>query len=150
MPVHLHLREGVAKLPDRCARRIVDEHLFGPGLGGDVVDDRDAFVEEMAPPRLDIASHPVTGDPLPFETCDELARHRVQIRQHVRERLRRGLLHRKELDPVTADEKVIAVAFDRRVRDEVVEIAVRRRGHSIRDRRVVVQKLPEEAERLLL
>ena len=44
--------------------------------------------------------------------------------EHVRERLRRRLLHRQHLDARAADQQVIALALDRRVRDEVVEVRV--------------------------
>ena len=85
---------------------------------------------------------------LPFQAGDELPGQRQQIAEHVRERLRRRLLHRQHLDRVPPDDQVVAVALDGGVRDEVVEVRVvcQRRGR--RARRVVVHQPAEEPERL--
>ena len=53
-----------------------------------------------------------------------------EIRQHVRERLGRRLLHRQHLDRVSPNHQMVAVALDGRIRDEVVQMRVvrQRRG----------------------
>jgi len=40
----------------------------------------------VAAPVLQVAPHAIVRDPLPLETRNELARERVQILEHVRER----------------------------------------------------------------
>ena len=56
--------------------------------------------------------------------------HRVEVLQHVRERLRRRLLHRQHLDAVVVDVEMVAVALDRGVRHVEVQVRVvlQRRG----------------------
>ena len=65
-------------------------------------------------------------DALPFEAGDELAGNCEQVAEHVGEGLARRLLHRQHLDLLRADHQVIAVALDRRIGDEVVQVCVRR------------------------
>ena len=45
--VNLQFGQGVAQLMDGRVRGIVDEHLVGSTLGGEVVDERDALVEKV-------------------------------------------------------------------------------------------------------
>ena len=118
--------------------------------GDDVVHDRHALVEEVPAAALDIATHPVARDPLPFEAGDELAGNLVQVLQQKRERLARRLLHRQHLDDAVADQQVVAVAVDRGVGDEVVQVRVVREPGGVHDGRVVVHELAEEPERLAL
>ena len=124
MAVHFQLGQGVAELTDGGARRVVDEHFLRPGLRRDVVHHRHALVEEVPAPGLQIAAHPIIGDALPFQAGDELAGHRVEVREQVGKRLARRLLHRQHLDELATDGQMVAVAFDRRVGDEVVQVRV--------------------------
>ena len=136
----LKFRERVTKLSDRRARGIVDQHLLG-WPGRHVVHDRYAFVEEVPAAALDIPPHPIAGDALPLEAGDELAGDLVQVLQQKRERLARRLLHRQHLDDAVADQEVIAVAVDGRIRDEVVEVRVVREPRGIDHCRRVVHQL---------
>src|SRR5689334_25356747 len=109
MAVDFDFGEGVAELSDGRTRRVVDEHLFGPRFRRDVVDDRDALVEEVSATGLKVAAHLVARDALPFQVRDELARYRVKIPEDVGECLRRRLLHREQLDVPSADLQVVSM-----------------------------------------
>ena len=146
--VHLQLRQRVTELPDRRVRRVVDQHLLRPRLRRDVVHDRHALVEEVPAAALDISTHPVARNSLPFEAGDELARNLVQVLQQERERLARRLLHREHLDDAVADQQVVSVAVDGGIRDEVVQVRVVREPRGVHHGRVVVHELAKEAERL--
>jgi hypothetical protein len=75
--VDLGLRQRVTELPDRRARRIVNQHLFGLRFGRDIVHERDALVEEMAPAALQVSTHPFCGNALPLQAANEVARNLV-------------------------------------------------------------------------
>ena len=77
--VDFDLGQGVAELPHGGAGRVVDQHLLGLCLGRDVVDQRDALVEEVPAAGLDVAPHAVARRALPLETGDELAGHGDEI-----------------------------------------------------------------------
>src|SRR4051794_19809778 len=111
----LEFRQRIAKLADCRIRRIVDEHLLRPGLWGDVVHNRYALVEEVPAAALNITTHPVAWDPLPFETRDELAGNFVQVLHQECEGLAWRLLRREHLDDVVADQQMVSVAIDRGV-----------------------------------
>ena len=122
--VDLELRQGIAQLPDRGARGIVDEHLLRSGVWRDVVDQRHAFVEEVPTACLQLAPHPVAREPLPLQARDQFSRDRVEVAEEERERLARRFLRGQHLDEAMADHEVIALALDRGIRDEVVEVRV--------------------------
>ena len=69
-PLTSSLGQGIAQLPDRGARGIVDEHLLRSGVRRDVVDERHALVEEVPAAGLQLAPHPVARDALPLEARD--------------------------------------------------------------------------------
>ena len=71
--VHLEFGERVAQLPHGGPCGVVDQHLLRPGVRGDVVDERDPLIEEMAPARLDVAPHAVNRAALPLQAPDELS-----------------------------------------------------------------------------
>src|SRR4051794_29500506 len=91
--VDLELRQRVAQLPYGRRRGLVDQHLLWSCVGGDVVHEGHALVEEVSPPALEIASHPVVADALPFEAGDELAGYGVKVLEQERVGLDRRLLH---------------------------------------------------------
>ena len=100
----------------------------------------------MLKKRLEITAHPIARDALPFQTGDELAGDGVEVGQQMRKRVTRRLLHRQDFHELVADRQVIAVAVDRRVSDEIIQVRVmreRRRGYC---RRVVVDEVAEESE----
>ena len=148
--VDLQFRQRVAELADGRVRRVVDEHLLGPRLRRDVVHHRHALVEEVPAAALDVPTHAVARDPLPFEAGDELAGNLVQVLQQERERLARRLLHREHLDDAVADQQMVAVAVDGGIGDEVVQMRVVREPRGIHDGRFVVHQLAEESKRLAL
>ena len=148
--VDFEFGEGITELADGGAGRVVHEHLFRSRFGRDVVDHRHALVEEVPPACLQSPPHAIVRDALPFQTGNEFTRDGVEIREQVREGLARWLLHRQHLDPLAADHEVIAVAVDGRIGDEVIEMRVVRQGRCRHRRRVVVHKLAEEGERLVL
>ena len=148
--MNLQFRQRVAELADRRVRGVVDEHLLGPRLWRDVVHNRHALVEEVPAAALDIPTHPVARDPLPFEAGDELAGNLVQVLHQKRERLARRLLRREHLDDAVADQQVVAVAVDGGVGDEVVQVRVVREPGGVDDGRFVVHELAEEPEGLAL
>ena len=104
----------------------------------------------MPAAALDIPTHAVARDPLPFEAGDELAGNLVQVLHQKRERLARRLLRREHLDDAVADQQVVSVAVDRGVGDEVVQVRVVREPGGVHDGRFVVHELAEEPERLAL
>ena len=107
MAVHLELGERIAKLAHGRARRVVHQHLLGPRIWCQVIDDRDPLVEEVTAACLQIAAHPIAREPLPFQAGDELASDGMQVAQEVRERLAGRLLHREHLQALVSDEQVI-------------------------------------------
>ena len=99
---------------------------------------------------MDIATHPVVRDPLPLQAREALAGKRVQIAKQMREGAARRLLHREHLHAVLADLQVVAVALDRRIRDEIIQMGVVREVRGVHDRGVIVHELSEEPEGLRL
>src|SRR5439155_8351277 len=114
----------------------------------DVVHHRDALVEEVPAPGLEIATHSVAWNALPFQTRDELARYRVEIFQEMRERRARRFLHRQDLHMGRVDVQVGPMAFDWRIGDEVIEMRVVFEGASGRLVTHVVHEPPEESKGL--
>src|SRR5262249_49858910 len=120
--VYLKFRKRIAELANCRRRRIVDQHVLWTGVRRDVVHDRDPFVEEMPAPGLKISSHPIVWNALPFKARNEFPSQRREIAQDVRKRVRGWLFHREHFDePMTHDE-VVAVAVDRGVGDEVIQM----------------------------
>ena len=104
----------------------------------------------MPAAALDIPTHAVARDPLPFEAGDELAGNFVQVLHQKRERLARRLLRREHLDDAVADQQMVSVTVDRGVGDEVVQVRVVREPGGVHDGGFVVHELAEEPERLAL
>src|SRR5688572_10014641 len=98
----------------------------------------------MPPSGLEVPPHAVARNPLPFQARDQIAWNLIEVPQKESERVARRLLHREHLNETVPDEQVIPVAFDGRIRDEVIEVRVV--GESRSRNGVVVDKLPEEAE----
>ena len=55
--VDLHLGQALPQLVDGGGGGVVDEHLLGPRLRTEVVDQRDALVEEVPATRVQVAAH---------------------------------------------------------------------------------------------
>ena len=54
---------------------------------------------------LEVPSHAVARNPLPFQARDQIAGNLVQVPQQERERVARRLLHREHLDQTVSDER---------------------------------------------
>ena len=144
--VDFQFRQRLADLSHGGVGGVVHEHVVRSGIRRDIVHHRDALVEEVSASRLEIAAHPIARDALPFQTGDELAGYGVKVGQQMGKRVTRRPLHRQHVHELVADRQVIAVAVDRRVRDEVIQVRVmgeRRRGYR---RQVVVDEAAEESE----
>ena len=110
--VDFDVGQRVAELPDHGRRRLVDQHVFRARLAWcDVVDERDALVEEVPAPRLDVASHAVRWDSLPLQAGDEFPGNLEQTSEGVGVGLARRLLHRQDLDRPAADHQVVAMTL---------------------------------------
>lgn len=78
----------------------------------------------MPASALQLSANPVAPKALPLQARDELAGNFVQVPQEECEGLAWRLLHRQHPDLAIADEQVVPVALDRRVRHEVVQVRV--------------------------
>ena len=150
MAADLELRQRVPELADDGAGALVHQHLFRPRLRAEVVHHRDPPVVVMPATCLEIAPHAIVPKALPLEARDELARHGVEVFEHVRERRARWLLHREHLDARFADLEMRAKALQRRVGDEEVEVGVVGQARGLGDCGVVVHEASKESERLVL
>src|SRR4051812_45694515 len=72
----------------------------------------------------------------------------MEFSEQVRERLRRRFLHRQDLDLSMADLQTISVAFHGGVRREIVHVRVVAQLRRVDDPLVVVDKFPEQSERV--
>ena len=104
----------------------------------------------MPASALQLSADPVAPKALPLQARDELAGNLVQVPQEECEGLAWRLLHRQHPHLAIADQQMVPVALDRRVRHEVVQVRVvsqaRRVDHCWR----IVDEAPEEPERLRL
>ena len=79
MAVDFDFCQRVAKADDRFVGARIRQHFFRAGVGRHVVDQRNALVEEVASPRLDIPPRAIVGNPTPLETGDEFTGHRIEV-----------------------------------------------------------------------
>src|SRR5438552_93776 len=80
-------------------------------------DDRSLLIMEMTSDGLDSLPHFEVPFAAPFAHNYEIARDLLEIRQQVRERLRRWFLQGHYLDEIVVDAEVIRMTLQRRVAD---------------------------------
>src|SRR6266850_3137449 len=120
MAADLELCQCVPELSDDGSSALVHQHFLRPRLRTDVVHHRNPPVVVMPATCLEIAPDAIVLKALPLEAGDELARHGVEVFEHVREGRARWLLHGEHLDARLADFEMRAKTLQRRVRDEEV------------------------------
>jgi hypothetical protein len=76
---------------------------------------------------------------LPLQTGNELAVNFVQVLQQKREGLARRFLRRQHFDHAIADQEMVSMAVNGRIRDEVVKVRIVRESCGIYNSRVVVK-----------
>src|SRR5204862_3714541 len=109
----------------------------------DVVHQRNAFVEEVAPASVDLTTRSIIRNAAPFKARDELSGDCVEALEQMRERRVRRLLHRQRFQPNPVYIEMRAMTFNRGVRHEVVDVGVVLEGGSVMLATVVVHQTAE-------
>src|SRR5688572_23478850 len=76
MAIDVELGQRVAELLDNGSGALVDEHLVRLRFWCYVVHERDALVEEVPSPHLNVTTHPVCRNSSPFRAREELTGNR--------------------------------------------------------------------------